>query len=41
MCLRGMTIDVEGKMTGYGSDDRGTFKVDGNLDFSTDECKFT
>jgi len=40
MALRGMKIDDVGRISGNGSDDRGKFTVDGNLDLVTNAVKF-
>jgi len=41
MALRGMTIDLNGVISGDGSDPRGRFTVSGLLNTTTNEVKFT
>jgi len=41
MALRGMTIDLNGVISGDGSDPRGRFTVSGLLNITTNEVKFT
>lgn len=40
MALRGMKIDINGVISGQGSDDRGNFSVNGQLNTETNAVKF-